>query len=221
MGVQIGDIYAVKVGAGESGWGNFGILRLYGPGKDDYKAAVASGCDNNGYNAVLEGDTILTESEPGNVGNPTMDMLDEYLGYELTDGINDGEEFEWCDVPMDWDAVAETGVPTGYNPAVDGARAGCGTDAANGRSGRYMLIPVVDDFPPHGSSAPVEILAIADVYVVGWGEWDASKGTYDRKVAGGHANVYVQFIEEAPFKPKDLTGVSDNPLAPLRIMLIR
>jgi hypothetical protein len=84
-----------------------------------------------------------------------------------------------------------------------------------------MLIPIVDGFPPPGTSADVQILAIADVYLVGWGEWDASKGTYDRKVPGGHANVYVQFIEEAPFKPKDLTGVSDNPLAPLRIMLIR
>jgi len=221
LGVQMGKIYAVKVGANASEQGNFGILRLYGPGKDDYKAAIASGCSNNGYNAFTEGDFIVTESEPGNVGNPTMDKLAEYFGYELSDGNGDGQGFGWCDVPMDWDETAMIGAPTGYNPAEQGARAGCGTDAANGRSGRYMLIPIVDKYPPPGSSGTVQILAIANVYVVGWGEWDQAKDTYDRKVPGGHAKVYVQFIENAPFKPKDLTGVSDNPLAPLRIMLIR
>jgi hypothetical protein len=220
MGVEIGKIYTVKVGAGESGWGNFGILRLYGPGKDDYKTAVAAGCANNGYNAFSENDIIMTETETGNVGNPSMQMLEAYFGYELYDGVNDGQGFDWCDVPMNWDAVTEIGTPSGYDPNVDGARQGCGTDALNGRSGRYMLIPIVDDFPPPGTSQPVEILAIANVYVTGWGEWDPATGTY-KNAPGGHANIYVEFVEEAPFKPKDLVGVSDNPLAPLRVMLIR
>jgi len=220
MGIEMGKVYAVKVGAGESGMGNFGILRLYGPGKDEYKLAIASGCNNNGYNAFTEGDSVWTETETGNVGNPTMDKLAEYFGYELSDSIHDADEFAWCDVPMNWDAATGTGLPTGYDPNAQGARLGCGTDAANGRSGRYMLIPIVDGFPPNGGG-DVQILAIANVYLVGWGEWDAAKGTYDRKTPGGHATVYAQFIELAPFKPKDLTGVSDNPLAPLRIMLIR
>jgi hypothetical protein len=221
LGVEMGSIYAVKVGAGESGTGNFGILRLYGPGKDDYTDAVAAGCANNGYNAFTENDVIVTETETGNVGNPTMQKLEEYFGYELSDGVNDGQGFAWCDVPMNWDEVDQIGAPTGYDPDADGARQGCGTDALNGRSGRYMLIPIVDGFPPPGTSAPVQILAIANVYVTGWGEWDPAEGVYDRQVPGGHASIYVEFVEEAPFKPKDLLGVSDNPLAPLRVMLIR
>jgi hypothetical protein len=220
LGVQMGKIYAIKVS--ESDWGNFGLLSLFGTGANDYKDGVAAGCASNGYNAVSEGETIETETKTGKIGNPTVQALETYLGYELTDGINDGEGFGWCDVPMNWDDVAQIGTPSGYDPnAPGGARQGCGTDALNGRSGRYMLIPIVDQFPPHGTSANITILAIANVYVTGWGQWDPAKGEYNRHGAPGHAELYAEFIEEAPFKPKDLVGVSDNPLAPLRIMLIR
>jgi hypothetical protein len=227
LGVEMGKIYAVKVGAGQSGWGNFGILRLYpescGPGGGTacYTELVESGCDANSFNVFTQGDTILTSTEPGNVGNPTMNALEAYYNYELNDGISDGEGFGWCDVPMNWDAETELGVPSGYDPAVPpGPREGCATDAHNGRSGRYILIPIVDGFPPSGSGN-IKILALATVYVTGWGEWNSGSGTYNRHAPPGHANLYVEFVEQAPLKPKDLMGVSDNPLAPLRIMLIR
>ena len=218
LGVEIGKIYAVKVGAGAGGTGNFGILRLYpedcpGGGTACYRGIIESGCAANGYNVVEEGGVIETSTEPGNVGNPTMKALDDYFAYE--------SDFSLCDVPMDWDEETETGEPTGYDPQdIGGARVGCGLDAANGGRGRYMAIPIVDDFPPSGTG-PVEILAIAAVYLTGWGEWDPDTGTYDRHGPPGQSKVYIEFLDKAPYDPKDLMGQSDNPLAPMRIILIR
>jgi hypothetical protein len=218
MGVEMGKIYAVKVGAGSGGMGNFGILRLYAEGCSGgtacYKAVIESACAANGYNVVSHGEVIETSTEPGNVGNPTIDALNTLFGYEL----EGGGEFASCDVTMTWDEETEMGVPTGHDPRLAGAQTGCGMDAGGAGNGRYMLIPIVDGFPPSGTG-PVQILAIANVYVTGWGQWDPD--AYDRHGPPGQAKVYIEFVEKAPYKPKDLIGVSDDPLAPLRIILIR
>jgi Flp pilus assembly protein TadG len=238
LGIEIGKIYVVKESSGGGQQGNFGVLKLYQTGAD-YKEALGLGCGKQVSKAVLEGTTVTADTDPGNIGanttkclgnpknpgQPCTSELNGYFNYELSDLIHDDQKFDWCDVPMNWNATTGIGTPTGYDPATQGARAGCGRDAANGGNGRYLLVPIVCDptLPnglcvPNGSS-PTEILGIAAVYVTGWGTWDAAKQVYDR--SGGQAAVYVQFLDQAPFNPRDLVGESNNPLAPLRIMLIR
>jgi hypothetical protein len=238
MGVEIGKIYIVKESAQGSQQGNFDILALYQTGAD-YKEALGLGCDKTVSAVVLAGETVQVKTDPGNIGanttkclgnpknpgQPCTSQLNGYFTYELSDGIHDDQKLGWCDVPMNWNAGTQVGTPTGYNPATQGAGAGCGRDAANHRNGRYMLVPIVcDPSGPNGcgipnGSSPTQILGIAAIYVTGWGTWDTSKQEYDR--SGGQANVYVQFLGQAPFNPRDLVGQSNNPLAPLRIMLIR
>ena len=66
-----GENYQLKVGAGDSIQGNFGILALEGKGASSYERTF-----REGYNEELEiGDTVLVQT--GNIAGPTRQVVGE------------------------------------------------------------------------------------------------------------------------------------------------
>ena len=68
-----GQLYDIKVGAGDGGGGNYGALALGGTGAANYRDNL-----RYGYPGWLRtGDIILTE--PGNMSNPTKSAIDDRI----------------------------------------------------------------------------------------------------------------------------------------------
>ena len=211
LGVVPGEVYALKVTTGLQTEGNFRVIDLGQSGADGYQALIEAGCTAEGVRVWSEGDQILTDTKPGNMGNPTRKALNNYYEYELSDGTSDSLGYGWCDVAFQLDPADPTrGTVVGaYNPYLPpGARAGCERNPLTGGMGRVVLIPIIDHVP-NGASEPVEILGLASLYIAYW----------DRTGPPADTQVYGIFLDQADVSPKHLVGESDNPLAPLRVVL--
>ncbi len=211
LGVVPGQVYALKVSTGLQVEGNFRVLDLGQSGAEGYVELITAGCLTGSFNAWSEGDQILTDTKPGNMGHPTRTALDDYYAYENSDGTNDSLGYGWCDVDFELDpADPTTGHVVGpYNPYTQGAREGCGRNPLTGGMGRTTLVPIIDHLP-NGSSEPVTILGIASLYIAYW----------DRTGNPANMQVYGIFLDRGNVSPKYLAGESDNLLAPLRIKLV-
>ena len=210
FGVTIGEVYALKVATGLQSSGNFRALDLGQSGASGYQALIEAGCTAEDVGVWSEGDQILTDTKPGDMGNPTRKALGNYYAYEKSDGIEDSLGWGWCDVQFELDPVdpSRGHVVGPYNPELDGAREGCERNPLTGGMGRVVLVPVIDHLP-NGSSEPVTILGIASMYIVSWDRSGPPSGT----------RVYGIFLDWSGVSPKNLVGESDNPLAPLRVVL--
>jgi hypothetical protein len=210
FGVTVGEVYALKVATGLQSSGNFRALDLGQSGASGYQALIEAGCTAEDVGVWSEGDQILTDTKPGDMGNPTRKALDNYYAYEKSDEINDSLGWGWCDVQFELDPVdpSRGHVVGPYNPQLDGAREGCERNLQTGGMGRVVLVPVIDHLP-NGASEPVTILGIASMYIASWDRSGPPSGT----------RVYGIFLDWSGVSPKNLVGESDNPLAPLRVVL--
>jgi hypothetical protein len=202
FGIVPDQVYVLKVAVGLQDIGNFRALDLSETGAAGYVELIENGCDADDVGVWQEGDQILTDTKPGNMGNPTREALNTYYSYEL----DAYDSFAHCDVDFVLDPEDPTmGYPTDnwpYPPE-------CATRPGGGM-GRVALIPVIDHLPS-GSSEPVTILGLASVYIASW----------DRQGPPSQTQVYGIFLTQGEVTPEDLVGMSDNPLAPLRIFLVR
>jgi hypothetical protein len=180
--------------------GNFGALRLYGNGTPEYKDAIRTPCGTSSGGCaqgepVPVGGTLVCETEQGNMGQNTADALN--------DRDSDYGAGTWCDV-------------TTYADAVEMIETSGECAAA-----RTVLIPIIDAWPPHGHSAPVEIFGVATFYIAGWdrkGPWgdvDMDGDTNDDMVWG----YYMQDVPVIPAWNIDW-GFTDDPFAPIAILLV-
>jgi hypothetical protein len=208
LGLAPGQVYVMKVMTGLQVDGNFRILDLGQTGTSGYVDLILAGCVTEDVNAWQEGDDILTDTKPGNVGHPTRQALDDYYEYEESYSGGHG----WCDVEFELDEVDPTiGTITGtYDPHEDGPREGCERNPLTNGMGRTALIPIIDHLPS-GSSEPVTIIGIASMYI----------GYWDRTGPPSDTQVYGVFLDQATVSPAHLVGESDNVLAPLRIKLVQ
>jgi Flp pilus assembly protein TadG len=211
-GIVPGQVYALKVAVGLQDEGNFRALDLGQQGASGYIELIENGCDSDEVGVWGEGDEILTDSKPGDMGNPTRQALNEYYSYEFADGTSDELGYGWCDVEFELDEEDPTvGQVTGsYDPYPQNSRDGCERNPFTGDMGRVVTIPVIDHLP-NGASEPVTILGLSSLYIASW----------DREGPPSQTQVYGIFLDEADITPEHLVGVSDNPLAPLRILLIK
>lgn len=206
-GFETGKVYLLKVDNGLQDTGNFHGLRVGGGGVDNYREVIAGGCQPDDFGVYSEGDSVYIDTQPGNLGQATRDALNSLFAYEKTDGIEDGRGFAYCDVAFTPDPSDPTvGVPNA-GQQWEPPRRGCGPDAVG--NGRIVIVPIIDALP-NGSSSPARIVGLAAVYIAGW----------DRTGPPSDTRVYAIFMERAYFDPAYLSGESDNPLAPLRPVLI-
>jgi len=201
LGVVPGQVYALKVATGLQTAGNFRALDLGQSGASGYQALIESGCTAEDVGVWSEGEQIFTDTKPGDMGMATRKALNNYYAYE-TSG--------WCDVAFELDPADPTrGTVVGdYNPYLPpGPRAGCERSPLGGM-GRVVLVPIIDHLP-NGASEPVTILGIASLYIAYW----------DRSGPPSQTRVYGIFLDRSDVNPRDLVGESDDPLAPLRVVL--
>ncbi|MFC2947310.1 pilus assembly protein TadG-related protein [Virgibacillus sediminis] len=77
-----GDIYELKVDAGDSQNGHFGILALQGPGAKNYEETLKSGFDE----ALQVGDVVNTQT--GNIAGPTMRGVNHRIDTSPNDTVD-------------------------------------------------------------------------------------------------------------------------------------
>ena len=184
--------------------GNFGALRLYGQGTPGYEDAIKNACGTDpqhgcAYGEPLDpGETLACRSEPGGMGINTCDPLAVRYGGDCK-GLapSDG-----CDAATYDDAVLK------------------GTTECMKRA---IPIPIIDAWPPQGTSADIQILGIATFYIAGW----------DRKAPWGDEDVDGDGVADDAmvwgyFLPKGTIleawrikwGYTDDPFAPIKILLV-
>ena len=184
--------------------GNFGALALYGNGAIDYKEAIETPCGTGTEGAcdlpdpeVPVGETLQCDAKTGNMGQNTDDALTQR-------DANYGAG-AFCDV-------------TTYDEAV-----GMIQSSATCAAARAVLIPIIIQWPPKGHSGPVEILGIATFYVINWDRQPPYGNVdVDGDTTEDDAMVWGYFMENVPVIPawNIVWGYSDDPFAPIRILLV-
>jgi hypothetical protein len=184
--------------------GNFGALRLYGQGTQDYKDAILNACGTSGKGCaggepIESGETLQCGTEPGNGGKNTCDPLaDRYGGDCQGHPPGDG-----CDAAT-------------YAVAVGLAETGTCSD-------RKVPVPIIDAWPPQGASAPIQILGTATFYIAGWdrkGPW--GDVDVDGDTVEDDAMVWGYFLQNEPITEawNIQWGYSDDPFAPTMVLLV-
>jgi hypothetical protein len=179
--------------------GNFGSLALYGNGADAYRETIAtecgdadSVCDQEGEPYVPVGGALVCDVENGGMGQNTH--------MALTDRDELYGQDSSCDVATYADAVEQAGKPCG--------------------SSRAVLIPIIDGFPPQGHGA-IDILGIATFYIAGW---DRSGPWGDEDMDGDTVEdmVWGYFLQDQDvIEAWNIQwGYSDDPFAPIRVLLV-
>lgn len=158
-GVEVGELYVVKVGSpgggggGDDGrcgpeTGNFQILDVGGEddgqckqGATGYRLAIEHGgsCD-----VYMADNQVTVDTKTGNIGQNTRTAIEQYLADRGETG-----DYEFCD---DYEN-------NGDDPS-------CWA--------RYILVPIINSDLPPGTSVPMEILDLAPMYLAWWsrtGPW--------------------------------------------------
>ena len=186
--------------------GNFGALRLYGQGTPGYEDAIKNACGTdpkfgcaNGE-PLDPGETLACSSEPGGMGINTCDPLAVRYGGDCKGNAGDAGD---CDVAT-------------YDYAVEKAKTGACI-------ARAVPIPIIDAWPPQGTSADIQILGIATFYIAGWdrvapwGDEDVdSDGVSDDAMVWGYFLPKGTILEAWRIK----WGYTDDPFAPIKILLV-
>jgi hypothetical protein len=186
--------------------GNFGALRLYGQGTPGYEDAIKNACGTDphhgcAYGEPLEpGETLSCRSEPGGMGINTCDPLADRYGGDCRGNAGSAGD---CDAAT-------------YDDAVGKAKTGGCID-------RAVPIPIIDAWPPAGTSTDLQILGIATFYIAGWdrkspwGDQDVDgDGVADDAMVWGYFLPNGTILEAWRIK----WGYTDDPFAPIRILLV-
>jgi hypothetical protein len=198
-------------------------LSIYGNGGNDITDAIRAGCIGDDPDYTVEEGQIVTDPKPGNMGNPTWRAIDDLYAYEGDDGFPSKAT---CDVDFDVDFFEDDTPQTdGVFPdlydeddtsALDALLATCSRDPdtpPNNISGRLWPIAISNNVVCSGRNCDVEITHIAMMYVACWGP--DCDGTNP-----GQASLFGMFVDSVPAKIP-VTGISNNPLAPKRPVLIK
>jgi len=230
FGITPGKIYRFKFGSqsGQNG-GNRGFLSIYGEGGNDLREAIENGCvgDNPDY-TIEEGD-LVTDSKPGNMASvwASIAELYEYEGQTVSGVTYDSRAY--CNIAFDSSLFTDSSpydfwVDPTDSPAVvaqklkDCAR---DPDLMDNIAGRFWPIAITDDLEglDCGGRCDFHIDYLAMMYVVCY---PPASGANDCDGANpGQASLFGMFIDAVPVMIPRTTGVSNNPLAPKRPLLIK
>jgi hypothetical protein len=234
FGLNLEEVYQLKLGSqGDSSGGNRGYLSIYGNGGKDIRDAIEAGCvgDDPDY-TVSEGD-VVTDPKPGNMAS-VWNSINELYEYEGTNTCIDagvtvpcGDQ-DYCH--LTFDDTDFNGQP--YNFSVSPGESpseledkiqACDTDPdpMDHVLGRLWPIAVSDTPLCNGRNCDIHISHIAWMYIACWGtRHDTSCSTEN---SPGQASLYGMFFsaERVTAVLPNLEGVSNNPLAPRRPLLVR
>ena len=160
--VVAGEEYTIKVGAigeGENRCGpETGNFQILGVGGRDGGGTGDCRSGTEGYRLAIEHGgscdvfmaegQVLVDTKTGNLGQSTKTAIQQYLADRGETG-----DYEFCD---DYEA--------------NGLDASCWA--------RYILVPIIDEDLPPGTSEPVTILDLAPMYMTWWtrhGPWGAAE----------------------------------------------
>jgi len=210
LGLVPGRVYALDLGASPQGTGDFLPLDLAQSGTAGYQEAIAQGCRSEEVGVWSVGDLAGFIPDGDGISGVTLQALSEHYNYEVADGMADYLNFGWCDVDFQFDEEGPgVGHAVGYSPHSQLPRTECVRGTLDGGAGRIVIVPIVSR-PPDDPGGAVRILGLASMYIVSWDRGDLS-------AAGG---VYGMFLDRAQVDAIDLVGEDDNPLAPLRVVLV-
>jgi hypothetical protein len=221
-------VYRFKFGSqSQQSSGNRGFLGIYGSGANQIRLGIEGGCldpDDELEYVVSQGsgegdpDEIITDSQTGNIASIWMsfDDLYEYEEDVYGPGVDCNIEFDYTQFEDDTPYYVTVNAT---DPAAAAASLATCKENPPGSNwvirGRYFPIVITDSLESTGCTGNCTITTdhIAMMYVVCWGpDCDNTNP--------GQASLFGMFIEDYPFIIKG-KGVSDNPLAPKRPLLVR
>jgi hypothetical protein len=212
FGILPGRVYAVDLSVAPQEPGDFLPLDLTKTGVVGYLEAIAHGCREDEAGVWSAGDRVGVISNGSDVARSTRQALGDHYSFESADGFADYLGLKWCDIDFQFDGQgAPVGHTTGFSPYLQPPRTECVRGTLDGGAGRIVLVPVVSRLSAAPGS-PVQVLGLAAMYIVSWDRGDSS--------TGGSGQVYGMFLDRARVNTTDLVGEDDNPLAPLRIVLV-
>ena len=207
-----GAIVTMKYDTTGSNTGNFGAIRIDGPGANVYNSSVKYGSDSFACAATAPNctpgacpgtyPTTCSENSPTCDGNACDPQTGNLIG-----PTRDGVDFRMNNTSGSCDTFAEAFADLGAgkyhvnadcNPWTDGPGA-CTSNAVGYLcSRRVIIIPVVDGFG-NGGSTPTNIQRFALVYLEGY---DAGK------CQGNNCDIKGRFVQ-ADVNPRTLSGAYD------------
>jgi hypothetical protein len=212
LGLAPGRVYAIDLTAAPRGVGDFLPLDLSKSGVANYQEAITHGCRADEAGVWSVGDVSLPLPSGGDIARSTLQALSEHYSYESADGVADYLGLKWCDVDFRLDGESPAvGHTVGFSPYLQPPRSECVRGTLDGGAGRIVLVPVVSR-PPDDPGGVVRVLGLAAMYIVSWDRADTS--------SAGTGEVYGMFLSRSSVDAIDLVGEDDNPLAPLRIVLV-
>jgi hypothetical protein len=212
LGLVPGRIYAIDLAAAPRGPGDFLPLDLSGTGIAGYEEAIARGCRADEAGVWSAGDVSRLLPSGSDVVSSTLQALNDHYSFESADGVADYLSLKWCDVDFQLDGEDPgVGHTVGFSPYLQTPRSECIRGTLDGGAGRIVLVPVVSR-PPDDPGGAVRILGLATMYIVSWDRADSS--------SAGTGEVYGMFLSRSFVDAIDLVGEDDNPLAPLRVVLL-
>lgn len=209
FGLQPGRAYSLNFLTEFAAIGDVLPLDLMGGGIPDYEEALRHGCREAETRTVSTDDLVTTLPSGTEIAGITLEALSHYYSFESGDGFEDYLNYGWCDVTFEPDSNSSgMGHTTGFSPYLQPPRKECIRGTLEGGSGRVVLVPIVAR-PPGDPGGAVRVLGLASMYILSW----------DRQSGGGE--VYGMFLDRAAVGTAGLEGEGDNPLAPLRVVLVK
>ena len=212
LGLVPGRVYAIDLAAAPGGPGDFLPLDLSKSGVAGYQEAIARGCRADEAGVWSAGDVSRLLPGGDDIARSTLQALGEHYSFESADGVADYISLKWCDINFQLDGGSPgVGSAVGYSPYLQPPRSECVRGTLDGGAGRVVLVPIVSR-PPDDPGGVVRILGLAAMYIVSWDRADSS--------TAGTGEVYGMFLSRSSVDAFGLVGEDDNPLAPLRIVLV-
>ena len=212
FGIAPGRVYAIDLNVAPEGVGGFLPLDLTETGVAGYQDVIAAGCRESASGVWSAGDLSGVISSGSDVARSTLRALSDHYLFESADGFSDYLNLKWCDIDFQLDNEGGgVGHAVGFSPYLQPPWSECVRDAPEGGAGRLVLVPVVNRLFGD-SGGRVQIIGLAAMYIVSWDRGDSS--------VAGTGEVYGMFLDRSHVNTTDLVGEDDNPLAPLRIVLI-
>lgn len=212
FGLTPGRIYALDLAVGPRRPGDFVALDLARSGVGGYQQSIAAGCRKQETGVWSVGDVTGFLQNGTEVTQATLDALMDHYYFESADGVADYLSLGWCDVAFQRDEEGPgIGHAIGFNPYEQIPRSECVRGTLDGGAGRLVVVPIVSPPPADDPLGAVRILGLASMYIVSW----------DRTGSPAEGHVYGMFFDRAHVSDVNLVGEDDNPLAPLRVELLK
>jgi len=208
FGLAPGRVYTFDLGGSATGTGDLVPLDLTRAGISGYERAIAAGCRKEETGVWSVGDSAGVLPGGADTAAATLRALEDHYVFESGDGVSDYLGLDWCDITFQNDADG-LGQISGFNPYVQIPRAECVRGTLDGGAGRLVVVPIISR-QAAGGDGSVRILGLASMYIAGW---DRGRGAGER--------LYGVFFDRTRLNNVNLVGSDDNPLAPLRIALLK